>query len=121
MKFYHKGRALFTGVLFLWLSALGHAAGTATNILGVYYTGVNSSYGLLSGGATDSHWSVTYASTNGGGAANTTYEGAAYVVDAPNNNPNAIVGATITASAFSSLPPAAQTQALASGIHIVAG
>lgn len=41
--------------------------------------------------------------------------------DQPNNNPNNIVGATITASAFAALPPAAQTQALASGVHIVSG
>ena len=54
-------------------------AGSATDITGLYYTGVNSSYGLLSGGATDSHWTVTYAYANGT-SANTTYEGAAYVV-----------------------------------------
>ena len=41
--------------------------------------------------------------------------------DTPNNNPNNVVGPTITASAFSSLPPASQTQVLASGVHVVAG
>jgi len=37
------------------------------------------------------------------------------------NNPNAAVGPTITASAFSSLPPASQASFLAAGGHIVAG
>ena len=41
--------------------------------------------------------------------------------DAPNNNPNNIVGATVTASAFAALPPAAQASLSASGVHIVAG
>lgn len=41
--------------------------------------------------------------------------------DTPNNNPNNVVGPTITASAFGALPPAAQAQVLASGVHIVAG
>lgn len=40
---------------------------------------------------------------------------------APANNPNNTVGPTITASAFASLPPAAQTQMLAAGVHVVAG
>ena len=38
-----------------------------------------------------------------------------------NNNPNATSGATITASAFASLPAATQAQLTASGVHIVAG
>ena len=40
---------------------------------------------------------------------------------APANNPNAIAGATITASAFSALSAATQSQLIASGVHIVAG
>lgn len=59
-------------------------ASTATNLSGLYYTGINSTGGLLSGGANDPHWTVTYASTNGGSTANTTYEGAAYVVNNSN-------------------------------------
>lgn len=39
----------------------------------------------------------------------------------PVNNPNNVVGPTITSSAFSALPPAAQAQVLAGGAHIVAG
>lgn len=39
----------------------------------------------------------------------------------PSNNPNAVQGATITASAFASLAPAAQAQLTASGVHIIAG
>ena len=39
----------------------------------------------------------------------------------PANNPNNTVGPTITASAFASLPAAAQTQMLAAGVHVVAG
>jgi hypothetical protein len=37
------------------------------------------------------------------------------------NNPNVVIGPTITASAFASLPPATQAQLAASGVHIVAG
>ena len=40
---------------------------------------------------------------------------------AQSNNPSAVVGPTITASAFASLPPATQAQLSASGVHIVAG
>jgi hypothetical protein len=52
----------------------------ATDINGVYNTGLNASGGLAAGGTLSSDWSVTYASTNGGTSANTTYEGAAYVI-----------------------------------------
>lgn len=37
------------------------------------------------------------------------------------NNPSAVVGPTITASAFAMLPPATQAQLTASGVHIIAG
>lgn len=57
-------------------------AQTATDVNGLYYTGLNSSGGLQSGGAQDANWNVTYASINGGTSANTTYEGAAYVINA---------------------------------------
>lgn len=39
----------------------------------------------------------------------------------PANNPNVIVGPTVTGSAFAALPPAVQQQLIASGVHIVAG
>jgi hypothetical protein len=39
----------------------------------------------------------------------------------PANNPNAVVGATITASAFAALPAGTQAQLTAAGVHIVAG
>ena len=71
MKFNHKGRAILASILFLWLTAIVHG-GTATTVYGVYYTGVSSGYALLNGGAQDSLWTVTYASTNGGSSANTT-------------------------------------------------
>ncbi len=54
--------------------------GTATDITGLYFSGINNSGSLLAGGAQDPHWSVTYASTNGGSSSNSTYQGAAYVV-----------------------------------------
>jgi len=41
--------------------------------------------------------------------------------DAPANNPNAVVGPTITASAFATMAPAVQAQLAASGVHIIAG
>lgn len=40
---------------------------------------------------------------------------------APANNPNAMVGPTVTASAFAAMPPATQAQLAAAGVHIVAG
>jgi len=79
--------ALWLAASFFGAVATAHAAGPASNITGVYYTGVSGTYGLLNGGSTDSHWSVTYASVNGGSSADPTYQGAAYVVDATNNNP----------------------------------
>jgi hypothetical protein len=77
-------RSLLIAVLAMGCGSAVYATGLATNITGLYYTGVNNGYGLLSGGATDPHWTVTYASTNGGSSANTTYEGAAYVVNNSN-------------------------------------
>jgi hypothetical protein len=66
----------------LLLSSLGVAhAGTATRVNGLYYTGVDDSGGLLSGGTTDSHWTVTNATI--GGAQNSNYQGAAYVISTP--------------------------------------
>jgi hypothetical protein len=55
-------------------------AQTATNITGLYFTGLASNGGLQTGGSQDANWSVTYASTNGGSTAATAYEGAAYVI-----------------------------------------
>jgi hypothetical protein len=70
--------------LVLGWSGRAYATGTATNITGLYYTGVDNSGDLLDGGDRDSHWTVTYASTNGGSSQNSTYKGAAYVVDNSN-------------------------------------
>ena len=55
-------------------------AQTATNITGLYYTGLASNGGLQSAGGQDANWNVSYASTNGGTSADSTYEGAAYVI-----------------------------------------
>ena len=70
---------LSLGAVFL-TGALEGFAGSATNITGLYYTGVNNSGGLLGGGSTDSHWSVTYARADGIND-NNAYQGAAYVVN----------------------------------------
>jgi hypothetical protein len=56
-------------------------AGSATDISGLYYTGVDSSGTLLSNSMQDSHWTVTYARVNGNTyTGNSTYTGSAYVV-----------------------------------------
>jgi hypothetical protein len=55
-------------------------AQTASDITGLYYTGLASGGGLQAGGGQDANWTVTYASTNGGASANTTYEGDPYVI-----------------------------------------
>jgi hypothetical protein len=71
---------LLTTLFALAAVCLGHAQ-TATNIIGLYYTGMLASGALAPQGAADLNmWKVTYASTNGGNNENTTYEGAAYVV-----------------------------------------
>lgn len=69
-----------TFALFLGGSAKA-LAGSATGISGLYYTGVANNGSLLSGGATDSHWTVAYARVNGLDYYGTsTYTGAARVV-----------------------------------------
>ena len=56
-------------------------AGSATDVTGLYYTGVNSGGGLLAGGATDPNWRVTYALVGGATYTGTsTYTGSAYVL-----------------------------------------
>lgn len=56
-------------------------AGSATGISGLFYTGVNNSGGLLSGGAQDSHWSVVYSEVAGTlYSGSSTYTGNSYVV-----------------------------------------
>ena len=42
-------------------------------------------------------------------------------VPTPTNNPNVVIGPTITASAFASLPPATQQMMMSNGAHVVAG
>jgi hypothetical protein len=64
--------------------ANAQAQGTATNITGLYYTGLTSTGSLQAGGMKDANWSVTYASTNGGTSSNATYKGAAYVITPTN-------------------------------------
>jgi hypothetical protein len=94
-----------TAALTLGFGGRVYGNGLATTIYGLYYTGVNSTYGLINGGSTDPNWTVAYASTNGGSSANTTYEGAAYVV----NNSN-VVGSGWTQNTGSAqwiVPPGA--------------
>ncbi|CAM3074096.1 hypothetical protein [Rariglobus hedericola] len=51
---------------FLGLGAVEvQAAGSATDIAGLYYTGQTSTGSLQSGGGRDAHWDVTYAYVNG--------------------------------------------------------
>ena len=85
-------------ILFPLLAALALAvaatrvgAQTATDITGLYYTGLASNGGLQASGGQDANWTVAYASTNGGGSENTTYEGAAYVI-----SPSSIAGSGYT-------------------------
>jgi hypothetical protein len=37
------------------------------------------------------------------------------------NNPNVVIGPTVTASAFAALPPATQQMMMSNGAHVVAG
>jgi len=67
--------------------------GTATDITGLYNTGLTSTGTLQSGGGHDANWSVTYASTNGGTSASTSNEGSAYVI-----NPSSVSDSGYTAN-----------------------
>ena len=74
------------------LMAAGRApAQTATDITGLYYTGLASNGSLAAGGTQAADWTVTYASTNGGTSANASYEGAGYVI-----SPSSISGSGYT-------------------------
>jgi len=73
---------LFAALVSIWLwgGAYLHA-GSATDISGLYYTGMNSTGGLQTGGLADANWTVTYARVAGTNYSGTsTYTGAAYVV-----------------------------------------
>ncbi|MDI1318976.1 MAG: hypothetical protein PSW75_02125 [bacterium] len=72
-------------------------AGSVTDVNGLYYTGVNSSGGLLAGGAADPNWTVTYARVGGANYTGTsTYTGSAYVLSSAYIDP-AYVANTSTA------------------------
>ena len=65
----------------LGFSVLSAHASTATNITGLFYTGVDNTSSVLAGGATDSHWQVTYANVNGTNySGSSTYTGNSYVL-----------------------------------------
>ena len=66
-------------------------AQTASNITGLYYTGLNSGGGLAAAGTQAADWTVSYASINGGTSADATYEGAGYVI-----SPSSISGSGYT-------------------------
>lgn len=78
---FHPFGPLLAALAVAMLGARAQAQ-TATNITGLYYTGLTSTGALQTAGAQDANWKVTYASTNGGTSANTAYEGAAYVISA---------------------------------------
>jgi hypothetical protein len=77
--------------LAMLIAGAGARAQTATNITGLYYTGLTSSGGLAAGGTQAADWTVSYASINGGTSADTTYEGAGYVI-----SPSSISGSGYT-------------------------
>lgn len=53
-------------------------AGSATDVTGLYFTGIDNTGSVLSSGSVDPHWTVTYAYANGN-SANSNYMGSAYV------------------------------------------
>ena len=65
----------------LGFGSVARASGSATNISGLTYTGLNSSGGLQTGGSTDANWDVTYAYYDGHTyTGSSLYTGAAYTV-----------------------------------------
>ena len=77
MKLNLPFKAFLVLTAFLRLGGLAYGQ-SASGIEGLYYTGANDNGSLVAAGSTDPHWSVSYART--GGAENTAYEGAAYIV-----------------------------------------
>jgi hypothetical protein len=82
--------SLFSLVLFLGVS-VGRvaAAGSATDITGLYYTGLTGSGTLQAGGGRDANWDVTYARVNGttySGSSTYTSSGGAYVLSSYANS-----------------------------------
>lgn len=76
-----KQSLCFLAVVGFGISVLVAHASTATDITGLYYTGVDNSSNVLAGGSTDSHWQVTYARVNGTDYSGTsTYTGNSYVL-----------------------------------------
>jgi hypothetical protein len=68
------------GAVCLWCAGMVHGQ-IASNITGLYYTGMNSKGGLVTPGKADSNWNVTFVSTTGtNGSNNTKYTGDAYVI-----------------------------------------
>jgi hypothetical protein len=67
-------------VLGLLFAGANAKAQSATDIYGLYYTGVTNADTLAASGTQSAFWSVTYASTNGGASRNGAYQGAAYVI-----------------------------------------
>lgn len=103
-----KLQASFLAVLLVALGAANLCrGGSATNVAGLYYTGINNTGGLLAGGTQDSHWSVVYADVaNTTYSGNSTYTGSAYVV-----SPSYIDAGWVpnTSSAQWIVPPGAKT------------
>lgn len=74
----------FVAAVIFALAAIPGSAQTATDITGLYYTGLESNGNLQVGGGLDANWNVTYASTNGGSSASASNEGDAYVISPSN-------------------------------------
>lgn len=86
-------RRLLASALFALVGGWGAVAhvGLATNISGLYFSGLDSNASLQTGGAADAHWNVTYAYYNHQSyTGNSTYTGAAYTV----------LGSSITGSGY---------------------
>jgi hypothetical protein len=81
MSHIHHLRGALTVLVLLVASAGVAHAGSATNVTGLYYTGVDNSGNALGNAAQDSHWTVTWARVGGSVyTGNSTYTGSAYVV-----------------------------------------
>jgi hypothetical protein len=81
MSFTKFSKTVLLTAVFAWVAGGIGRAQTATNITGLYYTGVTSNGGALqTQGTQDPNWTVSYASTDGGSSENSTYEGSAYVL-----------------------------------------
>ena len=91
----HPRHFLVVAAILLSIGFSVCGASTATDVTGLYYTGVNNTGAVLTGGSTDSHWQVTYANVNGTDYTGTSlYTGTPYVLSSTYIDPGYVANSS---------------------------